>query len=321
MPATRRVLSVYNRYLTRGGEDQVFESEVRPRTGPRGTDSMSSRDSFDLDTDSRRALEFDELLEWVASFTRSRPGELRVRSLTPSVVPDRVRAELAAVEEVRACVAEGGSLLPGALVDPAPAIAALQVEGSSLDPPVLRDLAALLVAVSDLRRRLVQLEENGYPQLRRLGGILPDLREEAADILQCIEPDGRISDDASAELRRVRRSAGAIGERLRRMLESYFRDPDSAALVQDEFVTQRNGRFVIPVRTDAHRPLKGIVHATSSSGATQFVEPMETVEMNNELVRLREQEQEEQERILLGWSDALRHRGEELELAVDGLAE
>lgn len=243
-----------------------------------------------------------------------------MRALQPSAAPDRVDAEQDAVAETRSCLADEGRLVDRALADPGQALETLKIEGVRLDPGTLRDLAAFLVAVSRLRSRLLELGEEDHPHLRRLGESLPDLSDEADEILSCIEPDGTLGDHASAELRRIRNAAGTIGGRLQRMLESYFRDPEISPSVQDEFITQRNGRFVIPMRSDAHRPLKGIVHASSSSGATQFVEPMETVELNNELVRLREQEQEEQDRILLGWSDALRDRGSEVIQAVDGYA-
>jgi DNA mismatch repair protein MutS2 len=282
---------------------------------------MSIAAPFDLDDDSRRSLEFDELLTWVASFARTDPGRLRVAALGPSAELDRVRADLDAVEETRTCIAEGGRLVAGSLPDPEPALGALKVEGSFLDGLSLRQLASVLMAVWQLRQQLTRLERDDHPHLWRLGETLPDLHEEAADILHCTEPDGRINDAASPELRRIRAASASIGERLRRMLESYFRDPHAAMVVQDDFITQRNGRFVIPVRTDTPRPVRGIVHAASSSGATHFVEPMETVELNNDLVRLAEEEKEEQERVLLGWSESLRYRWDDLAGAIEGLAE
>jgi len=281
---------------------------------------MMIADRFDLDADSRRALEFEPLLAWVATFARTAPGAAHVRGLQPSGALDRIDAEQDAVAETRACLAGEGRLVDRALADPAQALLRLEIEGVRLDSGTLRELAAFLVAVSRLRSRLFELSPEDCPHLRRLGASLPDLRDEADEILDCIEPDGRLGDHASAELRRIRNAAATIGGRLHRMLESYFRDPELSSSVQDQFITQRNGRFVIPVRSDTHRPLKGIVHASSSSGATQFVEPMETVELNNELVRLAEQEQEEQDRILLGWSDALRDRGTEVVQAVEGYA-
>ena len=107
---------------------------------------------------------------------------------------------------------------------------------------------------------------------------------------------------------RMRAAMGGVGEGLRRMLESLAGDPSAATSLQDDFVTQRGGRFVIPVRSDAARAVRGIVHASSSSGATLFIEPLESVELNNERVQLSEAEAEEVDRLLRTWSDRLRER-------------
>jgi DNA mismatch repair protein MutS2 len=276
---------------------------------------------FDLDRESRRALEFDELLDWVASYARTGPGHTRLLALKPSGDPYLVGAQLDAVEEMRALLADEGKLIPGELPDPAEAIAALAYEGMRLPAAELRNIAELLLAVAGLRGLLSRLDRESHPHLERLGQALPDLSTEARDINSCIEPDGSISDDASVELRRIRSSRAKVGDRLRRMLEAYLHDPEAGAVVQDDFITQRNGRFVIPLRVDAPRPVRGIVHATSSSGATRFVEPMDSVDLNNELVRLGEEEREEQDRLLLGWSEMLRVHLEEVVQASEGLAE
>jgi DNA mismatch repair protein MutS2 len=165
------------------------------------------------------------------------------------------------------------------------------------------------------------LHPEDYPFLSATGRSLPDLRRESSDILRAIAPDGSIGDDASEELRRIRRRRLRAGDRLRNMLESYLHRPDAGSVIRDDFITQRNGRFVIPVRTDAPHPVKGIVHASSSSGATQFVEPIETVELNNDLVRLGEQEHQELVRILTDWTDRFRENASEVERAVAGLSE
>ncbi len=276
---------------------------------------------FDLDPESRRALEFDDLLEWIASYARTDPGQSRLLALKPSGDPFLIDAELDTVEEMRALLADEGKLVPGGLPDPAEALAGLAYEGMRLPAADLRNIAELLLVVAGLRRLLSRLDRESHPHLERLGQALPDLSAEARDIKGCIGPDGSIGDDASIELRRIRTSRAKVGDRLRRLLEAYLHDPDAGAVVQDDFITQRNGRFVIPLRVDAPHPVRGIVHATSSSGATRFVEPMDSVDLNNELVRLGEQEREEEDRLLLAWSEVLRARLEEVLQASEGLAE
>ncbi len=275
----------------------------------------------DLDPDSRRALEFDAVLEVVASHAVTEEGARRMAALNPLRDEAAARAHLAAVEETGREIGARGRLLPGRLADPLVALGALAVEGARASTVALRDLALVLLAAADGRARLASLPERESPRLRSLGRGLPDLRREARAIVDHVEPEGRITDDASAELKRLRAAVARTAEAIRRRLESFLREPGSGGVIRDEFVTQRNGRFVIPVRGDSPRPVRGIVHAASSSGATLFVEPLETVETNNALIQLREQEQEEQERVVQGWMAALRARLEEVRLAVEGVLE
>jgi DNA mismatch repair protein MutS2 len=175
----------------------------------------------------------------------------------------------------------------------------------------------VLVAAVELKRVVAPLPAR--PRLREVVAVVPDLRAEATAVLRHVGPDGRLDDDASPELRRLRQAVARVGERLRRQLESFVHDPAAATVVRDAFVTQRNGRFVVPLRADAPRQVRGIVHGASSSGATLFVEPMESVELNNELVQLVERELEEQERVLRGWADRFRARLPEVRAALDAV--
>jgi DNA mismatch repair protein MutS2 len=275
----------------------------------------------DLDDDSRVALEFDELVAWVASFARTAPGARRVAARVPFADAEVVRAELQAVEEVRRHHLSGGLPLPYGIPDPAAALETLEVAGLSLDARTLRDLASVGMSTSVLRSRLRALDSRDYPWLRQTGEGLPELAPTCRAIVDGVEPEGRIRDAASAELRSVRLEAGRAGGRLRRTLERLVRDPNVGTVIRDDFITQRNGRYVVPVRSDAPRPLRGIVHAASSSGATQFVEPLETIELNNDLVRLAEREREEELRLLAAWTDNLRARLGDLGLALHALAE
>jgi DNA mismatch repair protein MutS2 len=276
--------------------------------------------AVDLDRDSREALEFDSLLDWIAGLTRTALGAARIRTLVPRSDPAAVADELAHVEEVARYVDREGALVPGALPDPRPALASLGIAELGLTPEPLRDLAVFGLAAAELGAHLRVLEGDVFPRLGALGRALPDLRGLCRTVSEGIAPDGRLEASASAELRRIRAAIARTGERLRKMLTEILHDPDSEALIQDEFITQRNGRYVIPIRTDAPRPVRGIVHAASSSGATRFVEPIGSVELNNELVSLAEEEREECERILRRWSDAFRERRREVGSLVETLA-
>ena len=220
---------------------------------------------LDLDPESRRALEFDALLQAASGYARTEFGAARVRSLAPASDLGTVRDRLAIVDEMLRCVRRDGRLLSGFVPDPRPALETLAIAGGCPEPTALRDLAAVLAASGGLRKSLGALERDLHPRLRELAGLLPRLDDEAEEILGNIEPDGSLADGASRELRRLRRAMGAVGERLRRMLEGFLRRPEYGSALQDDFVTQRNGRYVLPVRTDAGTAVRGIVHASSSS--------------------------------------------------------
>jgi len=283
---------------------------------------MTRRPSVHLDLDdaSRRALEFDDVLGWVASLARTPIGRERIRSLVPSAEIETVRARLEALDETRRHLVESGRHVAVGLPDPRAGLAALAIAGGTLDGKGIRDLARLIESSARVRASLGALDRESFPHLERLGRSIPDLRSEADAVLRGTDSEGGVVDEASDELRRLRGAAARVGDRLRRTLRRYLRDPRSESVIRDDFVTQRNERYVIPVRTDAPREIRGIVHASSSSGATRFIEPLETVESNNELVRLFDEVREEQQRILAAWSSAFRARLEEVHAALDGLA-
>jgi len=274
---------------------------------------------LDLDTESRRVLEFDEVLDLVAACAATPMGAARIRNLEPEIDPVRVASEQAAVEEALRHIQSRERFLSEKLPDPVATLKLLAVEDMGAGASDLRDLASVLLASDHLRARLGSLPPEEYPYLHGLGTRMPSLRQEANTVVTHVAPDGHVLDGASPELRRLRGVLGRVGEKLRRMLLGLLRDPGAEAVIQDDFITQRNGRFVVPVRVDTPRPMKGIVHATSSSGATVFVEPLESVELNNELVHLAEQEQEEQGRILRSWTQGFRNRLDDVIGAVKSL--
>lgn len=281
---------------------------------------MSTSPSLDLDAASREALELDAVLAYVASYAATTTGKARLLALAPITSLQILDAELRAVFEAVDHLLRFGRFLPGGVRDPEPALAGLALEGMLVDPLPLRDLASALLDAAFLRKRLSGIEAEGFDALKSLGRAIPDLAALAREVADHVAPDGKIEDGASPELRRVRTAIGKTGERLRRQLEAFINDPAAATFVRDDFVTQRNGRFVIPVRADSPRPVEGIVHAASSSGQTLFVEPIASVALNNDLVRLAEQETAEEARVVRGWTERYRARRDEIVAAISGLA-
>ena len=280
----------------------------------------------DVDEATRDAVEFDQVLETLAALAATPAGAERLRQLRPSTDPSIVADRHAAVGETRALLVRDGRLVPFGLPDVRQAAARLSVAGERLDAKALRDVATVLDAASAVGRRLRRaaasdpVEGIAAPQLGPLGEDLPDLSGMTAPILAGIEPDGQLADDASPELRRIRRDRVRVGERLRDQLGRKLRDPDRRSAIRDDFVTERNGRFVIPVRSDSHRGVEGIVHASSSSGATQFVEPLDVVPLNNQRVQLSEAEREEIDRLLAVWTESLRVERASIDAALAALA-
>jgi DNA mismatch repair protein MutS2 len=207
------------------------------------------------------------------------------------------------------------------LEDVEPLLAHLRIEGTALEATEISAVLLLLDRASDLRQLLDGLGHE-YPALRETAGrssdFSPLLREFSGRIL----PDGSLDDRASPVLHRIRQELGrkraAIEESLERVLREHSQGEGA---LQDEIVTIRNDRFVVPVKTGMKRRIEGVVHGSSSSGQTVFIEPLETIERNNELIALREDEAREIHRILREMTARLRERAEEIAVALAAVTE
>jgi DNA mismatch repair protein MutS2 len=205
------------------------------------------------------------------------------------------------------------------LSDPAEAIARLRIEGTILDPLVLLELARLCEQAADARAA-VAAEREAAPVLWEVVEALPrTLPGLAARVFAKILPSGELDDRASPELARIRADIVRMRSTITRSLETLMRRSEDS--IQDQLVTVRNERFVIPVRSDHRGRVAGVAHGFSSSGATVFVEPLETIEANNELQALRETEEREVTRILSTLTEELRAEVPAIELAAGAVAE
>src|SRR5204863_4634702 len=144
---------------------------------------------------------------------------------------------------------------------------------------------------------------------------------EIAQTRDKIDPSGEVVDTASPALRLIRDRLRKQRSRLRTTLESYLRGKDTSKYLQDQVVTERNGRYVLVVKTEQRGSIPGIVHGASTSGASLFLEPLSTVEINNDIVALEEQEAEEVRRILLALTDAFRTRGADMHRTIEAATE
>ena len=258
-------------------------------------------------------LQWDRLVEAIASRCR---GPLATRIEVPLASSrDGARRALAETGEVMALLREDEVVPLDGHQEIGPAL--LRVErGGSLDAPGLRDLMRVLGAARGLRLFLGRRKEQ-MPALHAACAVDPSLDVLHDELAAAVEPDGTLSDHASVELRRLRTETANLRARIVRRLDTMLHEHSD--ILQDTFHTLREGRYVLPVRRDAHEKLKGIVHGTSSSGATVFVEPRALVGQGNRLKMAQAELEREEARILAELSELVRERLASLRAAVAAL--
>jgi len=267
-----------------------------------------------------RALEFDRIVEAVESFALTPMGQERLARLAPSPDPHKVARLLAeTTESVR--YLQANALFPLRASTELPLIlSALAVEGRPLEAPRLLALATFLDSVDDARAA-IRRAPGAFPLLEAASGGAASFKGEIAEVRRKIDPAGEVVDDATPELRSVRDRLRKQRGRLRSTLESFLRGRDTSKYLQDQVVTDRNGRFVLVVKAEHRSAIPGIVHGTSTSGASLYLEPLSTVEINNDIVALEEQEAEEVRRILLALTDRFRGRGGDMQRTIAAATE
>jgi DNA mismatch repair protein MutS2 len=274
-----------------------------------------------MDERSFETLELRSLINLLSRHVQTPLGRKRALSISPSSDREWIDRELDRTTEGAGYLGSGEAFGLGELADPEESIAKLQIIGTSLEPVEILSLQSILSAGMGLRAQFSDPElRERYPELNAITRSIPDFQRLLNSIRGKILPSGEIDDNASPELRRIRREINERRARIYRNLESLMRDRAPSA-IQEDIVTIRNGRFVIPVRTDSRGQVPGVMHGLSSSGQTTFIEPLGVIEQNNEMVRLREQEEYEINQILLAMTDALRDNLHGIRLVIDSIAE
>jgi DNA mismatch repair protein MutS2 len=263
-----------------------------------------------------RALEFDRVVEMVRGFAMTPMGDERLARLAPSGDPPTVAQLLAATTETAKYLQANGLFPLRSAADMPQILAALAVEGRALEAPRLVALAMFLSSVDDAVNA-IRRAAGSFARLEAASGGAATFKNETAAVRQKITDAGEVVDDASPELKSVRERLRKQRTRLRGTLESYLRGKETAKYLQDQVVTERNGRYVIVVKAEHRTSIPGIVHGASTSGASLYLEPLSTVEINNDIVALEEQEAEEVRRILLALSNAFRSRGADLSRTIE----
>jgi DNA mismatch repair protein MutS2 len=267
-----------------------------------------------------RALEFDRIVEAVKGFALTPMGAERLARLQPSTDARQVAQLLASTTETARYVAAHGLFPLRASSELPQTIAVLAVEGRALEAQRLLALAAFLDSIDESRAG-IRRAPGSFPLLEAASGGAASFKGETAQTREKIDPSGEVVDHASPELRLIRERLRKQRSRLRTTLESYLRGKETAKYLQDQVVTERNGRYVLVVKSEHRTGIPGIVHGTSTSGASLFLEPLSTVEINNDIVALEEQEAEEVRRILLALTDAFRARAGDMHRTIEAATE
>ena len=261
---------------------------------------------------SRDLLEFPAILELLRPFLS---GPVSQRTLD-QIVP---RAELPAIQHDLELAREAGDYVQQSprpiwcsLIDPLPILEKLRIAGVTCSSLEILGVVEVAKATCHARHLFV---ETPCKHLHELACSAPDLRDLVRDLDGKILPDGSIESSASPVLGRIRRSIERTQQELHSALERLLHRLAREQALQEELITVRNGRYVLPVRSEKKRQVEGIIHGSSSSGASLYVEPLETLPLNNELVELQDREEAEIRRILAEFSEKLRERREELQSA------
>ena len=249
------------------------------------------------------ALEWQPLLALVAGYASSTVGREGILTFAPSTDPDWIAREHSLTGEVRLLLSEQVSIPLGGLFDPTQLAAKARIPDAALEASEFQAIARLAHDIAAWQGLLREPPARLAGQLPGLGELSSALAMSLKPLAESIErkfmPDGSLADDASPELNRIRREQERQQRVIEESLRAALRKLSSDGATQDDLITIRGDRFVIPVRSELKRRVSGVVHGASSSGQTVYVEPLETIEQNNELVRLLEEEQAEIHRIFV----------------------
>lgn len=264
-------------------------------------------------------LEYDKILRKLAGYTAFSASADLARTLTPSPYFSEVQAQQAETAEARHLLSVQPDISVGGATDVRPLLAHAE-RGVMLTPTDLLAVIRTIIAARDLRRKITRLEDR-YPQLADIAYRLEESPGLVNRINQCIDDNGAVKDSASAELTRIRREIDVAHRRLQDKMRRMVASESVRKYLQEGFVTQRDGRYVLPVKADFKGRIKGIVHDQSASGATIFVEPLAVTELNNTWKTLQIEETQEINRILASLSTAVAEQSRFIAATVQALAE
>lgn len=274
-----------------------------------------------MDDRSLKLLEYYHLLDILKEYSISPLGRRRCEALRPSDDLPFIQSRFTEVMELKKIFEIEGDLPLGGLKDIEGILNQLEVEGSILEVEELLDVHGQMVLCKGLRRFSQKLESIKTPHLQEKISRLSYQKVLEREILQAINIKGEILDRASPALLDIRHRLGGVREKTKGMLEALLHREDLQSIYQEQLITLRNGRYVLPIKSDAEHRLDGIIHDHSQSRMTYFLEPLQIVALNNEISLLMGEEKEEEYRILAALSDKVREERQHLWSDLDLLGE
>src|SRR5580698_1093210 len=273
---------------------------------------------------SARVLEFDSLRDLLRGYASSPLGQGLIAHLAPSTDREWIENQQQLTTEIREFRRVGGRFDFSGLLDVTKVTEKSRIAGSALETTEIRDVLLVVDRAAEWREITLSppaAMKSEWKAVSLLSSGIADFTEFLRAFHNKILPDGTLDDKASPELARIRRDIEKQRRSIHDSLRGYLRRLSEGGAVQDELVTIRGERFVIPVKVEQKRRVQGVVHGASSSGQTVFVEPLETIEQNNELVRLFDEEQAEIHRILVEMTRRIGENAMPILAAVDVLSE
>ncbi len=272
-----------------------------------------------IDNRTLETLEYPKILAQLAQHTSFSASRELALGLQPDDDVAVVQREQHATTAARHLFDNFPEISIGGARDIRSAVSLTQ-RGGMLEPLVLLDVAGTLAAMRTLRVALLKLPEETYAPLIDLAAMLPNLPHIEDAIERSIDPGGEVLDSASPALGRIRAEIRIAHSRLMERLQSIIGSSEYASALQEPIITVREGRYVVPIKAVGRRTLRGIVHDQSNTGATLFVEPLQTVELNNRWRELQLAEQQEIIRILQALSAQVAEDGTQIRAGVEALA-
>jgi DNA mismatch repair protein MutS2 len=265
-----------------------------------------------MDDRSFKVLEFNQLLEVLKTFSVSSLGRKRCEALRPSTDLPSIHSRLTEVLELKGVFETMGDIPLRGLKDIEGIFKRLEVEGSVLEVQEFLDLYRQIDLCKGLKRFFQKLKVIEAPHLQEKILKLSSLKTLEKEILQAINTKGEILDRASPTLKEIRQQLGEVREKAKAVLEHLLHREDLQSIFQEQFITLRNGRYVLLIKSDYKHRLKGIIHDQSQSRMSYFFEPLDVVNFNNEISILVGEEKEEENRILTDLSNRVREERQNL---------